>query len=106
METFDALDIDAYGLEGVLYESEAIVSAQNIGGGEAGICGEKEVTLDAGTPNFLTLTSDATDPILNPFTIDYDESLATYLDVMVHIISYTVAFKEYGGDIASHTGTF
>ena len=106
METFDALDIDAYGLEGVLYESEAIVSAQNIGGGEAGICGEKEVTFDAGTPAFLTLTPDATDPILNAFTIYYDESLATESDIMIHTISYTVASKEYGGEMTSLTGTF
>ena len=27
-----------------------------------GICGEKEVTLDAGSPAFLTLTLDAVDP--------------------------------------------
>ena len=27
-----------------------------------GICGEKEVTLDAGSPEFLTLTLDAVDP--------------------------------------------
>ena len=72
----------------------------------AGICGEKEVTFDAGTPAFLTLTPDATDPILNAFTIYYDESLATESDIMIHTISYTVASKEYGGEMTSLTGTF
>ena len=38
---------------------------------EVGICGEKKITLDEGTPSYLTLV-DGTDPVLDPFSIDYD----------------------------------
>ena len=60
-----------------------------------GICGEKIVTLDP-LIEFLTLTPDPSDPVLNAFTIDYNESSATEADIMLHTISYTVASKEYG----------
>ena len=39
-----------------------------------GICGEKRVTLDAGSPAFLTVVADSVDPILNPFQLQYDAS--------------------------------
>ena len=61
----------------------------------SGICGEKTVTLDAGSPLFLTLTQDATDPVLNNFIIDYDFSQAIEADIFAHTVSYTVVFKEY-----------
>ena len=55
-----------------------------------GVCGEKRVTLDAGSPSFLSIALDVSDPTLNPFSIDYDESQATEADVGVHTISYTI----------------
>jgi len=36
-----------------------------------GICGEKKITLNDSTPSYLTLV-DGTDPVLDPFSIDYD----------------------------------
>ena len=70
-----------------------------------GICGEKLVSLDAGTPSFLTLAKDATDPLNNALTISYSSATATEADVKVHTVAYTVTFKEYTGRPA-HSGTF
>ena len=71
-----------------------------------GICGEKEMTLDPGSPDFLTISADAVDPILNDLTISYDESKATLSDIKVHTINYTVVLKEYGADVTSLHGSF
>ena len=78
----------------------------NTGTYATGICGEKEVTLDAGTPAFLTLIPDSTNPVLNDFKIRYDEASAADSDVKTHTIHYTVTNKEYGTDIVSISGTF
>ena len=72
-----------------------------------GICGEKEISLDVGGPAFLTLTPNVIDPILNPFVLDYDDSLSIDTDVnKVHAIAYTVQFKEYSGIAPSKQTTF
>lgn len=53
----------------------AFTDSVDSGGGHAtGICGEKLVTLDAPIPPYLSITLDGVDPILNPFTIDFDAS--------------------------------
>lgn len=70
-----------------------------------GICGEKTVTLDVGSPAFVSLTP-GTNPILDNFTLDYSQSLATSGDIATHTVSYTVVFKEYAAIAASSTGTF
>lgn len=42
----------------------------------------------------MTLTPDVSDPILNPFALDYDDSLSIDVDVnMVYAVAYTVQFK-------------
>ena len=72
-----------------------------------GVCGEKTLTLDAGTPAFLILTQ-GVDPVLDPFTIDYDQALATEADIGVHTIAYRVTMKEYSGTttVTELSGTF
>ena len=89
---------------------DSVDGASNIAGTgnyAIGICGEKEITLDAGTPAFLTLTPDSSDPILNAFTIDYDETNASEADdIGIHTIQYTVTFKEYIGDVTSFQSSF
>ena len=64
------------------------------------------MTLDSSTPSFLSISLDSVDPIINPFTIEYDESLATEADIGVHLISYTVSFAEYSGIASDLTKTF
>ena len=46
-----------------------------------GACGEKIVTFDAGTPAFIAISADGTDPINNDLTITYSEAGATSSDV-------------------------
>ena len=58
-----------------------------------GICGEKDIVLNS-PPLFISITK-GLDPILNPFTIDYDQTQATEADIGIHTISYTVTVKEY-----------
>lgn len=70
-----------------------------------GLCGEKLVTLDP-TIAFMTLTKDATDPVLNNFVIDYDQASATDSDVKLHTIGYTVTSKEYSALIPALTSSF
>ena len=72
-----------------------------------GICGEKEISLDIGGPTFLTLTPHVSDPILNPFALDYDDSLSIDADVnMVHAVAYTVQFKQYSAIAPEKKTTF
>ena len=71
-----------------------------------GICGEKQFVLDPSTtPAFLSFVP-GTDPVLDPFQIDYDETFATEADIMVHTITYTVSIVEYSGITTDFTGTF
>ena len=49
---------------------------------------------------------DATDPILNNFSIDFDASLATDSDIGTIPISYTVSFKDYDGIATELTDSF
>lgn len=70
-----------------------------------GICGEKTITLDAGTPSFLSLTPDILDPVLNPSTLAFDSASATGSDIGTYTIGYTVIFKEYPA-LAALTATF
>ena len=59
------------------------------------ICGEKKITLDEGTPSFLTLTY-GNDTIIDNFSINYDQATATESDLtIIHTVQYTVVFKEY-----------
>ena len=71
-----------------------------------GICGEKAVSLDAGTPAFLSLSADTVDPILNPLQIVYDASSSLETDIGVHTINYTVKSLKYAGLVPDLTGTF
>lgn len=72
---------------------------------KTGICGEKVVELDPSVL-FMTLTKDASDPIMNDFVIDYDQAGATEDDVTLHTISYTVSSLEYGDHIRDLVRTF
>ena len=55
----------------------------------------------------MTLTPDVSDPILNPFTLDYDDSLSIDANVnMIHAVAYTVKFKEYFGIAPEKKTTF
>ena len=77
------------------------------GGYSTGICGEKQITLNPGSPAFLTLVPDSTDPTLNNFSIDYDQSAATESDIgTLFTVSYTVTIKEYSGITVDHTASF
>ena len=74
-------------------------SLDSDGGGHAiGTCGEKVVTLDASTPEFLALTADSGNPTLNPFTIAYTQS-ASESDIRTHTIIYEVTSKHYNGAV-------
>ena len=62
---------------------------------EVGICGEKKITLDDGTPSYLTLL-DGTDPILDEFSINYDSLEASDMsDIDTVTVLYNVYFVEY-----------
>ena len=72
-----------------------------------GICGPKVMTLDEGSPSFLTLTQDESqDPIYEPYSLAYDESLATEADIKEHTIDYTVSVPVYNGIIVDLQGSF
>ena len=74
---------------------------------ELGICGPKVMTLDDGSPSFLTLTQDESqDPANEPYQLTYDDSLATEADVKVHTINYIVSVPVYNGIIADLQGSF
>ena len=49
-----------------------------------GECGEKRISLDPGTPSFLSIELDSVDPVLNNFKIIYDETAATLTDIGEH----------------------
>ena len=68
-----------------------------------GACGEKEFDIPS-LPAFLTLTI-GTDPLIDPITLHYDDSLATDDDIMVHEIQYTVTSADYSS-WPIVTGTF
>ena len=53
----------------------------------------------------MTLTVDSSDPILNNFTIDYAQSLASESDIGSHTIGYEVSSKEYSSQVASLTSS-
>ena len=72
----------------------------------AGICGEKRISLDAGSPDFLTVTSDATNPTTLPFSISYDNTKAVAADIKTHSVNYSVTSVRYSSDIATISGTF
>ena len=63
-------------------------------GYDKGICGAKIMTLDAGTPDFLSVTPDPLDPINNPLTIELDKDGLAFTDCIEYTISYTVVFAE------------
>ena len=56
-------------------------------------------------PAFISLTK-GTDPLTDPFTIDYDQSAATEADIGIHTISYTVTMTEYAALTTPITGSF
>ena len=72
----------------------------------AGICGEKRITLDAGSPVFLTVTVDATNPTTLPFSVIYDNTKAFAADIRTHTVNYSVASVLFSLDITSISGTF
>ena len=56
-------------------------------------------------PSFLWLTK-GTDPLTDPFTIDYDQTTATEADIGPHTISYTVTMTEYAALTTPISGSF
>ena len=56
-----------------------------------GICGVKTLTLNAGTPSFLSATP-GTDPINDDMTIAINTGAVTVAHAQTYTISYTVAF--------------
>ena len=56
-------------------------------------------------PAFISLTK-GTNPLTDPFTIDYDETAATESDIGIHTISYTVTMTEYAALTTPITGSF
>ena len=54
---------------------------------QVGICGEKRLTLDAGSPAFLSIAY-GSDPVLDSLTIEYNESDATEDDVNVYLVRF------------------
>ena len=65
------------------------------------------MTLDSGSPNFLTLTNgEYSYPDQANFEISFDDSSAIEDDIKVHTINYTVKFLEYDGIAEDHTSSF
>ena len=65
------------------------------------------MTLDAGSPSFLTLSQDEEqDAIYEPFFLTYDESLATEADIKEHTIDYSVTVTAYDGITSDLQGSF
>ena len=54
----------------------------------------------------MTLTSDPSNPVLNSFTIDFDDSTATDDDVKIHTVNYEVEMIEYSGIVSKLTDSF
>ena len=50
--------------------------------------------LDISAPAFISLTK-GSNPLVDPFTISYDSSLASVTDIGLHTIAYTVTITEY-----------
>ena len=74
---------------------------------QIGVCGEKRITLDPGTPSFVHLEIDAIDPIQGNFKIIYDEAVATLADIGETLINYTVSSVEYESyGVLNLTGSF
>ena len=85
----------------VLTFSDSVDSA---GSYAYGICGVKTITLNAGTPTFLSVTAGA-DPINDDSTILLDSSSVTIAHAQVYTISYTVTFADYAG-LSTLSGSF
>ena len=47
----------------------------------AGICGEKQIILDASAPAFLSIVPDGTDPVTQPFSVAFDHTQAIEADI-------------------------
>ena len=61
--------------------------------------------MSSGTPSFMTLTADSSDPILNNFTIDYAQSSASESDIGSYTIGYEVSSKNYSSLVTSLTSS-
>ena len=71
----------------------------------SGRCGEKTVTL-TGIPLSFIAIKPGSDPIADPFEINYSFVTVTEADVGTHTISYEVAFTHYTGTGQTLTGSF
>ena len=54
----------------------------------------------------MTLTSDPSDPVLNPFIIDFDDSTTTEDDIRIHTVIYEVEMIEYSSMVSKLTDSF
>ena len=54
----------------------------------------------------MILTSDPSDPVLNPFTINFDDSTTTEDDIRIHTVNYEVEMIEYSGIVSKITDSF
>ena len=77
-----------------------------IGSYAQGVCGELRIALNAGTPPFLSITADPSDPVTQPFSVNYDYTQANEVDIATHTVHYTVSSVRYSGMVVDHTGTF
>ena len=58
-----------------------------------GICGEKQIILDASAPAFLSIVPDRNNPETSPFSIAYDHTKAIESDIKTHTVAYTVVSR-------------
>ena len=65
------------------------VGTDGTGGLSQDICGEKVVTLNTGSGNYMTAVA-GSNPINDPLTFEFDQSLAVETDIKLNTISYTV----------------
>ena len=68
---------------------------------QTGICGEKRLTLDAGSPAFMKV-----DTASSQTTLKFNHLLALGADIKTHLVSYTVNMVEYSGIVNSIHGSF
>ena len=102
--TFPTQVFQDYTLSATQISVPAFTDSVDSAGFPTGSCGEKRITLDGGTPSFLTIVSGA-DPVLDPFAIVFDTASPVITDCQVYTVSYTVEFVDYASS-TSITETF
>ena len=94
--------------ESVAYSVAAYTDSIDATGSHGtGTCGEKRLSLNAGSPSFLSVTpASGASAATDPFLINYNADAATEADIKTHTISYTVSSVDYSSYVSSFQDTF